>query len=81
MSKWKALIDKIAKLIEEGVVTSKDFGDEIRNIFQFKREEMIKKFNFISKDEFEVQKARLDKIENKLNDLTKKKKTKQAKKS
>ena len=81
MSKSKALIDKIAKLIEEGVVTSKDFGDEIRNIFQFKREEMIKKFNFISKDEFEVQKARLDKIENKLNDLTKKKKTKQAKKS
>ena len=82
MSKSKILIDKIAKLIEQGMVTSKDFGDEIKNILKFKQDEIINKLNFVSKDEFEIQKKRLDKIEKKLNDLLKKKiKPKKAKKS
>ena len=31
MSKSKILIDRLAKLIEEGLITSKDIGEEIRN--------------------------------------------------
>jgi BMFP domain-containing protein YqiC len=82
MSKSKILIDKIAKLIEQGMVTSKDLGDEIKNILKFKQDEIINKLNFVSKDEFEIQKKRLDKIEKKLNELLKKKiKPKKAKKS
>jgi BMFP domain-containing protein YqiC len=82
MSKSKILIDKVAKLIEQGMVTSKDLGDEIKNILKFKQDEIINKLNFVSKDEFEIQKKRLDKIEKKLNDLLKKKiKPKKAKKS
>ena len=82
MSKSKILIDKVAKLIEQGMVTSKDLGDEIKNILKFKQDEIINKLNFVSKDEFEIQKKRLDKIEKKLNELLKKKiKTKKAKKS
>ena len=82
MSKSKILIDKVAKLIEQGMVTSKDLGDEIKNIFKFKQDEIINKLNFVSKDEFEIQKKRLDKIEKKLNELLKKKiKPKKAKKS
>ena len=82
MSKSKILIDKLAKLIEQGMVTSKDFGDEIKNILKFKQDEIINKLNFVSKDEFEIQKKRLDKIEKKLNELLKKKiKPKKAKKS
>ena len=82
MSKSKILIDKIAKLIEQGMVTSKDLGDEIKNILKFKQDEIINKLNFVSKDEFEIQKKRLDKIEKKLNELLKKKiKSKKAKKS
>ena len=73
MSKSKILIDKIAKLIEQGMVTSKDLGDEIKNILKFKQDEIINKLNFVSKDEFEIQKKRLDKIEKKLNELLKKK--------
>ena len=73
MSKSKILIDKVAKLIEQGMVTSKDLGDEIKNILKFKQDEIINKLNFASKDEFEIQKKRLDKIEKKLNEVLKKK--------
>ena len=69
MSKSKILIDKVAKLIEQGMVTSKDLGDEIKNILKFKQDEIINKLNFVSKDEFEIQKKRLDKIEKKLNEV------------
>lgn len=82
MSKSKILIDKVAKLIEQGMVTSKDLGDEIKNILKFKQDEIVNKLNFVSKDEFEIQKKRLDKIEKKLNEVLKKKiKPKKAKKS
>ena len=82
MSKSKILIDKLAKLIEQGMVTSKDIGEEIKNILKFKQDEIINKLNFVSKDEFEIQKKRLDKIEKKLNEVLKKKiKLKKAKKS
>ena len=82
MSKSKILIDKVAKLIEQGMVTSKDLGDEIKNILKFKQDEITNKLNFVSKDEFEIQKKRLDKIEKKLNEVLKKKiKPKKAKKS
>ena len=82
MSKSKILIDKVAKLIEQGMVTSKDLGDEIKNILKFKQDEIINKLNFVSKDEFEIQKKRLDKIEKKLNEVLKKKiKPKKVKKS
>ena len=73
MSKSKILIDKVAKLIEQGMVTSKDLGDEIKNILKFKQDEIVNKLNFVSKDEFEIQKKRLDKIEKKINELLKKK--------
>ena len=73
MSKSKILIDKVAKLIEQGMVSSKDLGDEIKNILKFKLDEIINKLNFESKDEFEIQKKRLDKIEKKLNEVLKKK--------
>jgi len=82
MSKSKILIDRVAKLIEQGMITSKDLGDEIKNILKFKQDEIINKLNFVSKDEFEIQKKRLDKIEKKLNEVLKKKiKSKKAKKS
>ena len=73
MSKSKILIDKLAKLIEQGMVTSKDIGEEIKNILKFKQDEIINKLNFVSKDEFEIQKERLDRIEKKINKVLKKK--------
>ena len=74
MSKSNILIDKLAKLIEQGMINSKDFSEEIRNILRFKLEEIARKLNFVSKEEFEVQKERITRIEKKLNSIVKRKK-------
>ena len=81
MSKSKILMDRLAKLIEEGLLTSKDIGDEIKNSLNYKKERVINKLNLVTRDEFEIQKARLDKIQEELGKLKKKKKIKKAKKS
>ena len=81
MSKSKILIDRLAKLIEEGLLTSRDIGDEIKNSLNYKKESIIDKLNLVTRDEFEVQKARLDKIQEEFSKLKKIKKIKKAKKS
>ena len=48
MSKTKILIDRLAKLIEEGLLTSKDIGDEIKNSLNYKKESIINKLNVYS---------------------------------
>lgn len=74
MSKTKILIDRLAKLIDEGLLTSKDIGDEIKNSLNYKKESIINKLNLVTRDEFEIQKARLDKIQEEFGKFKKKKK-------
>ena len=81
MSKTKILLDRLAKLIDEGMLTSKDIGDEIKNSLNYKKESIINKLNLVTRDEFEIQKARLDKIQEEFDRLKKRKKTKKVKKS
>ena len=81
MSKSKILMDKLAKLIEEGMLTSKDIGDEIKNSLNYKKESIINKLNLVTRDEFEIQKVRLDKIQEDYGKFKKRKKTKKVKKS
>ena len=81
MSKTKILIDRLVKLIDEGLLTSKDIGDEIKNSLNYKKESIINKLNLVTKDEFAIQKARLDKIQEEFSRLKKRKKTKKVKKS
>ena len=81
MSKTKILLDRLAKLIDEGVLTSKDIGEEIKNSLNYKKESVINKLNLVTRDEFEIQKARLDKIQEEFGRLKKRKKTKRVKKS
>ena len=81
MSKTKILLDRLAKLIDEGMLTSRDIGDEIKNSLNYKKESVINKLNLVTRDEFEIQKARLDKIQEEFGKLKKRKKIKKAKKS
>ena len=71
MSKSKILINKLAKLIEEGMLTSKDISEEIKNLLNYKKESVINKLNLVTRDEFEIQKARLDKIQEEFSKLKK----------
>ena len=73
MSKTKILIDRLAKLIDEGLLTSRDIGDEIKNSLNYKKEKIINKLNLVTRDEFEIQKARLDKIQEEFGKLKKRK--------
>ena len=73
MKNSKFIIDKFAKLIEQGLVSSKDLTTELFNILKSKRDEFVFKMKLTSKDEFEVLSKRVENLENMINKLKKKK--------
>ena len=83
MKKSKFVIEKLAKLFEQGLVSSKDIANEIMTILKSKRDEIVFRMKLTSKDEFEVLSKRVENLEKKIDQLklTKKKKTKKAKRS
>ena len=83
MKNSKFVIEKLAKLFEQGLVSSKDISNEIMTILKSKRDEIVFKMKLTSKDEFEVLSKRVENLEKKIDQLklTKKKKTKKAKRS
>ena len=83
MKNSKFVFDKLSKIFEQGLVTSKDLGSEMLNILKSKRDEIVFKMKLTSKDEFEVLSKRVENLENKIDKLnsTKKKKIKKAKRS
>ena len=83
MKNSKFIIDKFAKLIEQGLVSSKDLTTELFNILKSKRDEFVFKMKLTSKDEFDVLSKRVENLEIKIKKLEgkKKTKTKQVKKS
>ena len=82
MKNSKFVIDRLAKLVEQGLISSKDLTNELMNILRSKRDEIIFKMKLTSKDEFEVLAKRVENLEKQL-DLFKKnkKKIKRVKKS
>ena len=81
MKNSKFIIDKLGKLFEQGLISSKDITSEILNILKSKRDEIVFKMKLVSKDEFDVLSKRVENLENKIKKLETKKKTKRAKKS
>ena len=83
MKNSKFIIDKFAKLIEQGLLSSKDLTSELFNILKSKRDEFVFKMKLTSKDEFEVLSKRVENLEKKINQFKnqKKKVTKRAKRS
>ena len=84
MSKSRFVFDKLAKLLEQGLVNYKDLSDEIINILKSKRDEIIFKMNLVGKEEVDVLNKRISKLEKYIEDIKKvklKKKTKQVKRS
>ncbi len=83
MKNSKFVIDKLTKLFEQGIVSSKDLADELITLIKSKRDEIVFKMKLTSKDEFEVLSKRVENLEKKINQLKnqKKKVTKRAKRS
>ena len=84
MSKSRFVLDRFAKLIEQGLLNYKDLSEEIINIMKSKRDEIIMRMKLTSKEEFEILNKRVSSLEKKIYDLKRpksSKKTKRAKKS
>jgi len=83
MKNSKFVIDKIAKLFEQGLISSKDLANELMTILKSKRDEIVFKMRLTSKDEFEILSKRVENLEKKFDQLKVKKKgkTKQVKRS
>tara|TARA_B100000029_G_scaffold509316_1_gene598215 strand:- start:1329 stop:1583 length:255 start_codon:yes stop_codon:yes gene_type:complete len=81
MSKSRFVLNKIAKLIEEGLVNYKDFTNEIINILKSKRDEIVFRLKITSKEETDILTKRIEIIEKKLEDLKKVKKKHKSRKA
>ena len=83
MKNSKFVFDKFTKLLEQGLVSSRDLKNEIVNILKSKREEIVFKMKLTSKEETDILNKRLENLEKKVQILEKlnKKKSKRVKRS
>ena len=82
MKNSKFIIEKMSKLIEQGLISSKDLTEELMSILKSKRDEVIFRMKITSKDEFEILSKRVENLEKKLEEIkNKKKKINRARKS
>ena len=84
MTKSKFVIDKLAKLFEQGLISYKDLSSEIVNILKSKRDEIVFKMKLTSKEETDILIKRVESLEKKIEKLEKsklKKRVTKAKKS
>ena len=75
MEKYNKLLRNITELIEKGLFTSKDLKKELEDAIKFKAENIANKLNLVSREEFEVQKKRIEKIQKDLIKIKIKKKS------
>ena len=82
MKNSKFVFDKITKLLEQGLISSRDLTNEMVNVLKSKRDEIVFKMKLTSKDEFDVLSKRVEILEKKIKkNQVKTKKSKQVKKS
>tara|TARA_B100001939_G_C16846220_1_gene575343 strand:- start:157 stop:402 length:246 start_codon:yes stop_codon:yes gene_type:complete len=81
MSKSKFVIDRLAKLFEQGLISYKDLSNEMVNIIKSKKDEIVFKLDLPSKEEFEILKKRVENLENKIKKKNINKRAKKVKRS
>ena len=80
MEKYNKLLRNITELIEKGLFSSKDLKKDVEDSLNLKIQIIANKLNLVSREEFEVQKKMLQKLQKDLIKLNKKK-SKKVKKS
>ena len=76
MKNSKFVFDKVTKLFELGLISSRDLANELITILKSKRDEIVFKMKLTSKDEFEVLSKRVENLEKKIDQFKNKKKRK-----
>ena len=78
MSKSKIILEKLSKLFEQGIISYKDLSNEIINIIKSQRDEIVLRMKSTTKEETEILKKRIEKLENDMNKIKKSKKVKRS---
>ena len=73
MEKYNKFLRNITELIEKGLFTSKDLKKEVEDALNFKVENIANRLNLVTREEFEVQKKRIEKLQKNLIKLKTKK--------
>ena len=63
MEKYNKFLRNITELIEKGLFTSRDLKKEVENALKFKVENIANRLNLVTREEFEVQKKRIEKLQ------------------
>ena len=74
MEKYNKLLRDITELIEKGLFTSIDLKKYVEDSIKLKMETIANKLNLVSREEFEVQKKIIEKLQKDLMNLKIKKK-------
>ena len=72
MEKYNKFLRNITELIEKGLFTSKNIKKEVEDFIKFKVENTTNKLNLVSREEFEIQKQLIEKLQNDLIRIKKK---------
>ena len=75
MEKYNKLLRNITELTEKGLFTSKDLKKEVEDSLKLKMEIIANKLNLVSREEFDVQKKIIEKLQKDLAKSKIKKKT------
>jgi len=73
MEKYNKLLRNITELIEKGLFSSKDLKKGVEDSLNVKMQVIANKLNLVSREEFEIQKKMLQKLQIVLIKLNKKK--------
>jgi len=73
MEKYNKFLRNITELIEKGLFTSRDLKEELEDALKFKVENIANRLNLVTREEFEVQKKRIEKLQKNLIKLKTKK--------
>ena len=71
MTKSKFVIDKLTKLLEQGLISYKDLSSEIFNVLRSKRDEIVFKMKLSGKEETDILIKRIENIEKNIEILKK----------
>ena len=63
MEKYNKLLRDITELIEKGLFSSKDLKKEVEDSLNLKMQIIANKLNLVSREEFEVQKKEIEKLQ------------------
>ena len=80
MEKYNKFLRNITELFEKGLFASKDVKKEVEDFLKFRVESITNKLNLVSREEFEIQKKLIEKLQKDLIKVKSKKKAKKAKK-